>query len=270
MERICAEADEALAGGANIIVLSDRAVGPERAPIPSLLAVSALHHHLVREGTRLQAGLVVESGEPRSVHSVAVLVGYGAAAVNPYLMLETLAELVDLDLLPPGMTKDDAQRRATKGIAKGLLKTISKMGISTIPSYCGAQVFEAIGLSRELVDRHFTGTASRIGGIGIEALAGDTLAPPRARLPGHAGPAAAGDGPVRLAARRRAPPVEPGDDRAAPARGPARRLRDLRGVRAARQRRLDAPLDAPRADALPRGGRTVACRSRRSSPRRRS
>ena len=176
VERICAEADEALAGGANILILSDRAVGPGRAPVPSLLAVSALHHHLVRAGTRLQAGLVVESGEPRSVQSVAVLVGYGAAAVNPYLMLETLSELVDLDLLPPAMTKEDAQRRATKGIAKGLLKTISKMGISTIPSYCGAQVFEAIGLSRDLVDRHFTGTASRIGGIGIEQLAADTLA----------------------------------------------------------------------------------------------
>ena len=175
VERICAEADEALASGANIIVLSDRGVGPDRAPMPSLLAVSALHHHLVRAGTRLQAGLVVESGEPRSVQSVAVLVGYGAAAVNPYLMLETLAELVDLELLPQAMTKEEAQRRATKGIAKGLLKTISKMGISTIPSYCGAQVFEAIGLSRELVDRHFTGTASRIGGIGIEELASDTL-----------------------------------------------------------------------------------------------
>ena len=138
----------------------------------------------MRAGTRLQAGLIVESGEPRSVQSVAVLVGYGAAAVNPYLMLETLAELVDLDLLPPGMTKDEAQRRATKGIAKGLLKTISKMGISTIPSYCGAQVFEAIGLSRELVDRHFTGTASRIGGIGIEALARDTLARHARAYPG--------------------------------------------------------------------------------------
>ena len=254
VERICAEADEALAGGVNIIVLSDRGVGPERAPVPSLLAVSALHHHLVRAGTRLQAGLIVESGEPRSVQSVAVLVGYGAAAVNPYLMLETLADLVDLDLLPPGMTKDEAQRRATKGIAKGLLKTISKMGISTIPSYCGAQVFEAIGLSRELVDRHFTGTASRIGGIGIEALGPRHARPPRARLPGLAGRIAAGDRPLLVAARGRAPPVEPGDDRAAPARGAARRLRDVRGVRAARQRRLDAPLDAPRVDALPRGG----------------
>ena len=173
--RICREADAALATGANILVLSDRAVSAERAPMPSLLAVSATHHHLVREGTRLQAGLVVESGDTRSVHSVAVLVGYGAAAVNPYLMLETLAELVDLELLPPGMTREDAQLRATKGIAKGLLKTISKMGISTIPSYCGAQIFEAVGLDHELVERHFTGTPSRIGGVGMEALGRDAL-----------------------------------------------------------------------------------------------
>jgi glutamate synthase domain-containing protein 2/glutamate synthase domain-containing protein 1/glutamate synthase domain-containing protein 3 len=176
VRRICAEVDKALAAGANIVILSDRGVCPQRAPMPSLLAVSAVHHHLVRAGTRLQAGLVVESGEPRSVQSVAVLIGYGAAAVNPYLMLETLSDLVELGLLPPGLTKEEAQRRATKGIAKGLLKTISKMGISTIPSYCGAQVFEAIGLSRELVDLHFTGTASRIGGIGIEEIAADTLA----------------------------------------------------------------------------------------------
>jgi glutamate synthase domain-containing protein 2/glutamate synthase domain-containing protein 1/glutamate synthase domain-containing protein 3 len=173
--RICAEADAALAAGANVLVLSDRAVGPERAPVPPLLAVAAVHHHLVREGTRLQAGLVVESGEPRSVHSVAVLIGYGAAAVNPYLMLETLAELVELGWLPPGLSAADAQRRAVKGIAKGLLKTISKMGISTIPSYCGAQIFEAVGLSQELVDRHFTGTPSRIGGIGLDVLARETL-----------------------------------------------------------------------------------------------
>src|SRR5207249_11311227 len=109
----------------------------------------------VRAGTRLQAGLVVESGEARSVHSVATLVGYGAAAVNPYLMLETLAELVDLGWLPDGMTKAEAQKRAVKGSAKGLLKTLAKMGISTISSYCGAQIFEAVGLSRELVERHF-------------------------------------------------------------------------------------------------------------------
>jgi glutamate synthase domain-containing protein 2/glutamate synthase domain-containing protein 3 len=135
-----------------------------------------VHHHLVWAGTRLQAGLVVESGEARSVHSVAVLVGYGAAAVNPYLMLETLAALAADGRLPEGIDAEQAQRRAVKGIAKGLLKTMSKMGISTMPSYCGAQIFEAVGLAPELVERHFTGTASRIGGIGIRTIAEDTLA----------------------------------------------------------------------------------------------
>src|SRR4029078_8780772 len=132
---ICAESDAALADGANILVLSDRGVDDLRAPVPSLLVVGAVHHHLVRNRTRSQCGLVVESGEPRSVHSVAVLIGYGAAAVNPYLMLEPVRE-----------SGPDAEANAVKGLAKGLLKTISKMGISTIPSYCGAQVFEAVGL----------------------------------------------------------------------------------------------------------------------------
>ncbi|MGH3050243.1 MAG: glutamate synthase-related protein, partial [Gaiellaceae bacterium] len=182
LERICAEADEALAGGANILVLSDRAVGPERAPLPSLLATSALHHHLVRRGTRLQAGLVVESGEPRSVQSVAVLIGYGAAAVNPYLMLATLDELVAEGRLE--LTRDEARERAVKAVGKGLLKTISKMGISTIPSYCGAQIFEAVGLSQELVDRHFTGTPSRISGVGLLELADGALARHARAYPG--------------------------------------------------------------------------------------
>jgi glutamate synthase domain-containing protein 2/glutamate synthase domain-containing protein 1/glutamate synthase domain-containing protein 3 len=182
LELVCGEADAALAGGANILVLSDRAVGPERVQIPSALAVAAVHHHLVREGTRLQAGLIVESGEARSVHSVAVLVGYGAAAVNPYLMLETLGDLADRGELE--LTRDEAQRRAVKGIAKGLLKTMSKMGISTIPSYCGAQIFEILGLAPELVERHFTGTPSRIGGIGIETIAEETLARHARAYPG--------------------------------------------------------------------------------------
>jgi glutamate synthase domain-containing protein 2/glutamate synthase domain-containing protein 1/glutamate synthase domain-containing protein 3 len=175
LRRICGEADVALAAGANILILSDRSAGPERVPLPSLLATGAVHHHLVRAGTRLQCGIVVESGEPRSVHSIAVLVGYGAAAVNPYLMLETLAELVELGWLPDGMTAKEAQKRAVKGIAKGLLKTMSKMGISTIPSYCGAQIFEAVGLAPDLVDTYFTGTASRIGGIGLRELAEEAL-----------------------------------------------------------------------------------------------
>jgi glutamate synthase (NADPH/NADH) large chain/glutamate synthase (ferredoxin) len=166
LARICEEADRALADGANILILSDRATGADRVPMPSLLATAAIHHHLVRAGTRLQAGLVVESGEPRSVQSVAVLIGYGAAAVNPYLMLATVDELSELD---------DAAERAIAAIGKGLLKTISKMGISTLSSYCGAQVFEAVGLSAELVERHFTGTPSRIGGIGLHDLAEGAL-----------------------------------------------------------------------------------------------
>jgi len=182
VDRVCAEADEALAGGCNILVLSDRAVSEERAPMPSLLAVAAVHNHLVRAGTRSQAGLVVESGEPRSVQSVAVLIGYGAAAVNPYLMLATLGQLVEEGRLE--MTVEEAQKRATKAIAKGLLKAISKMGISTIPSYCGAQIFEAVGLAPELIERHFTGTASRIGGIGLRELAEGALARHARAYPG--------------------------------------------------------------------------------------
>src|SRR5712691_11812996 len=186
LEQICAEANVALAAGANILILSDRSAGPGRGPIPSLLATGAVHLHLVREGTRLQAGIVVESGEPRSVHSIAVLVGYGAAAVNPYLMLETLGELVEQGWLPPEMTAELARYRATKGIAKGLLKTMSKMGISTIPSYCGAQIFEAVGLGPALIERYFTGTASRIGGIGIRELAEESLARHGRAYPGKA------------------------------------------------------------------------------------
>src|SRR5262249_19197177 len=132
LERIAREADEALAGGANILILSDRNLGADRVAIPALLAVSSVHHHLVREGTRLQAGLVIEPGEPRDVHHFATLIGYGAAAINPYVMLETLGELVAEGWLPEGMTAEEAQKRAIKGISKGLLKTISKMGISTI------------------------------------------------------------------------------------------------------------------------------------------
>ena len=184
LERIQAEADLALAAGANIIILSDRAAGLDRIPIPSLLATAAVHNHLVRRGTRLQAGIVVESGEPRSVHSIAVLIGYGAAAVNPYLMLETLAELVELGWLPDGTTVEQAQARAVRGIAKGLLKTMSKMGISTVSSYTGAQIFEAVGLAPELVERHFTGTASRIGGVGLRELGEHAAARHARAVPG--------------------------------------------------------------------------------------
>jgi glutamate synthase (NADPH/NADH) large chain/glutamate synthase (ferredoxin) len=186
LERICREAHEAIARGVNIIILSDRSLGPSRAPIPSLLAVAAVHHHLVVEHTRLRAGIILESGEPREVHHFATLIGYGASAVNPYLTLETLDELVVEGRIganggqpSPEELNDRLEQAAqnfVKAVGKGLLKTISKMGISTIQSYRGAQIFEAVGLARELVDAHFTGTASRIGGVGIDVLAQEALA----------------------------------------------------------------------------------------------
>ena len=151
----------------------------DRAGIPSLLAVAAVHHHLVRAGTRLRAGLVLESGEPREVHHFATLIGYGCSAINPYLLLDTVDELVaegrvpGLDAKPADVEK--AQKNVVKALGKGLLKTISKMGISTTQSYCGAQIFEAVGLEKDLIDKHFSGTASRIGGIGVDVLARETL-----------------------------------------------------------------------------------------------
>jgi len=172
---VCDEAYAAVAGGASVLILSDRALGPGRAPIPSLLAVAAVHQHLVRAGNRLQTGLVLESGEPREVHHMATLIGYGASAINPYVMLETVDALLADDRLQKATTSDEAQKNVVKAIGKGLLKTISKMGISTIQSYNGAQIFEAVGLEHDLVERHFAGTASRIGGIGLDVLALETL-----------------------------------------------------------------------------------------------
>ncbi|MEJ7785055.1 MAG: glutamate synthase central domain-containing protein, partial [Solirubrobacteraceae bacterium] len=175
LAEVCDAASAAVAAGVNILILSDRAVRSDRAPIPALLAVAAVHHHLVREGTRLRAGLVLESGEPREVHHFATLIGYGASAINPYLLFDTVDELVTEGRVPDVSSPDDAQKHVVKAIGKGLLKTISKMGISTTQSYCGAQIFEAVGLEKELVDRFFTGTASRIGGIGLEVLAREAL-----------------------------------------------------------------------------------------------
>ncbi|HET9105490.1 MAG TPA: glutamate synthase large subunit [Solirubrobacteraceae bacterium] len=175
LQALCDEAERYVENGANIIILSDRNLGPERVAMPSLLAVSAVHHHLVRAGTRLRTGLVIESGEPRDIHAMATLIGYGASAINPYLMFESLDEMAERSLLPVDLEREEAEKRIVKAIGKGLLKTISKMGISTIQSYCGAQIFEAVGLDHEIIDRHFTGTASRIGGIGLGVLATEAL-----------------------------------------------------------------------------------------------
>jgi glutamate synthase domain-containing protein 2/glutamate synthase domain-containing protein 1/glutamate synthase domain-containing protein 3 len=186
LANLCDEALDAISVGINVIILSDRATGPDRAPIPSLLAVSAVHHHLVRVGNRLSAGLVLESGEPREVHHFATLIGYGVSAINPYLMFETVDQLVR-DERVGDTTTDEAELKLVKAIGKGLLKTISKMGISTIQSYRGAQIFEAVGLERDLVERHFTGTASRIGGIGLDVLAQETLDRHRRAYPREVG-----------------------------------------------------------------------------------
>jgi glutamate synthase (NADPH) large chain len=167
---LCRQASAAISSGYQIVILSDRDVGSEMAAIPALLAVSAVHHHLIREGTRTQVGLVVESGEPREVHHCALLLGYGAAAINPYLAFETIQNMIETGLI----TTVDARTAFSnyvKAINKGLIKVISKMGISTTQGYCGAQVFEAIGIHNEVIDKYFTWTPSRIGGIGLDVMA---------------------------------------------------------------------------------------------------
>jgi len=171
LEAIRVQVSDAIAGGATILILSDRYATPELAPIPSLLLTAAVHHHLIREKTRTQVGLVVEAGDAREVHHMALLIGYGAACVNPYLAFETIEDMVANGALDAGYTARKAVRNYIKGAGKGVLKVMSKMGISTIASYTGAQVFEAIGLSQDLVDEYFTGTVSRLGGVGLDVLA---------------------------------------------------------------------------------------------------
>ena len=171
VEELCVRASAAVKSGYTLLILSDRGVGREEAPIPSLLALSAVHNHLIREKTRNQVALIVESGEPREVMHFALLLGYGASAVNPYLAIETLEHLHIGGHFPADSTWDKVFKSYMKATDKGLLKTFSKMGISTLQSYQGAQIFEAIGLSRSVVERYFTGTASRIEGVNIKILA---------------------------------------------------------------------------------------------------
>jgi glutamate synthase (NADPH/NADH) large chain len=174
VEELCESAESAVLGGSTVLVLSDRGVTREQAPIPSLLATAAVHHHLVRKGIRTQTTLVVETAEAREVHHFALLVGYGATAINPYLAFETMEQMAGSELLE-GVSAKEATKNYVKAIGKGLLKVISKMGISTLFSYCGAQIFEAVGLDGKLVERHFTGTASRIGGVGLEGIGREVL-----------------------------------------------------------------------------------------------
>ncbi|MCB8958455.1 MAG: glutamate synthase large subunit [Nocardioides sp.] len=190
IDEICHEVSAAIADGARIIVLSDRHSTAELAPIPSLLLTGAVHHHLVREKTRTQVGLLVEAGDVREVHHVALLVGYGAAAVNPYLAMESVEDLAREGYYV-GIEPEKAVANLVKALGKGVLKVMSKMGVSTVASYTGAQIFEALGLSQSLVDRYFTGTTSKLGGVGLDTIAEEvarrhaTAYPPRGISPSH-------------------------------------------------------------------------------------
>ena len=160
-------------GGYNIIILSDRCLDANHVAIPALLATAGVHHHLIRTGLRTSAGLVVETGEPRRVHDFCLLAGYGAEAINPYLAFDTIVELADE--LPEDVSVEEAQKRYIKAVDKGMLKVFSKMGISTFQSYCGAQIFDAVGLNGDFIERFFTKTASKVGGIGLKEVAEETV-----------------------------------------------------------------------------------------------
>ncbi len=169
LDQLFAAADDAIQRGVNILILSDRGIGREQAPIPALLATAGLHHHLIREKSRTQVALVVESGEPREVHHFAVLIGYGATAINPYMAYETIQSMIEQGQLTD-ITYEKATYQFIKAGLKGVVKVLSKMGISTLQSYCGAQIFEALGLSQALVDKYFTWTPTRVQGIGLEQI----------------------------------------------------------------------------------------------------
>ncbi|WP_213814729.1 glutamate synthase large subunit [Glaciihabitans sp. dw_435] len=172
---MCREADEAIENGAAFLVLSDRDSNRDMAPVPSLLMLAAVHHHLIRKETRMKVGIIVEAGDVREVHHVALLIGYGASAINPYLAMESAEELVRSGMID-GLTSEKAVKNLIKALGKGVLKIMSKMGISVVGSYAGAQAFEAVGLGQEFVDEYFTGTSSLLGGVGMEVIAAESAA----------------------------------------------------------------------------------------------
>ncbi len=176
VERLCADAEDAVRGGARILIISDEAADQHTLPIPSLLATGAVHHHLIRNGIRMHASLIIASGEPREVHHIAALIGYGANAVYPYLVYETIEDLVAEDRKLQHLDAGTGCKNFAKAVDKGLLKIMSKMGISTVDSYCGAQIFEALGVGEELLNTAFVGTPSVLGGIGFNSVAEDVLA----------------------------------------------------------------------------------------------
>lgn len=175
LDRLCERAEAAVKSGYNIIVLSDRQIGPDRVAIPALLATAAVHHHLIRKGLRTSVGIVVETGEPREVHQFCCLAGYGAEAINPYLAFDTLIDMHKRGEFPKEVSQDEVVYRYIKAVGKGILKVMSKMGISTYQSYCGAQIFDAVGLSSAFVDKFFFGTATTIEGVGLDEVARETF-----------------------------------------------------------------------------------------------
>ena len=187
MVRLCSDVSESLEEGVGLIILSDRGVNAQRVPLPSLLATSGVHHHMIRSGTRHRASILVETGEAREVSHFALLVGYGAGAINPYQAFDSLTELTHQNLLSEVMTPQKAVTQYIKAINKGMLKIFSKMGISTLRSYCGAQIFEAVGLDHQVVERYFTGTVSRIEGVNLETIAKEGLRRHRRAFAGYVG-----------------------------------------------------------------------------------
>lgn len=174
-DRICREAQEAVENGHQLIIISDRSGGPQFCPVSSLLALGCIHHHLIETRLRMKVGLIVETAEAREVHHICVLLGYGADAINPYLVFELAKTLRDQTVIDPAMTDEEISGAFGKAIDTGMAKVMAKMGISTLQSYKGAQIFEAVGLSQDVIDRCFRGTQSRIGGVGMEILAREGL-----------------------------------------------------------------------------------------------
>ena len=250
LDRLCYEATLAVEAGHNILILSDRATSAERVPIPALLATSAVHHHLIRQGLRTLTGIVVETGEAREVHHFCALAGYGAEAINPYLAFATLEQMRVENDLP--LSAEQVQKNYIKAVGKGILKVISKMGISTYQSYCGAQIFDAVGLASDFVEKYFTGTATTIEGVGLREIAagGGRAAQERLwrqpALPGHARSRRR----LRLSTARRRPCLDAAIGRQIAACGARQLARRLPGLCGDDQRAERAASDDPRPDVV--------------------
>ena len=270
IDNVRAQVSDAIAGGANIIILSDRYADAESAPIPALLVTSAVHHHLVREKTRTRVGLVIETGEAREVHHFCLLLGFGAGAINPYLAFDTIRDLCREGVLS-GLTERKAVKNYVKAAGKGILKVMSKMGISTVASYTGAQIFEAVGLQKTLVDEYFTGCRvahrghrprrDRLGGRRRATTSRTPIGPKSSRTASCRSAASTSGG------ARGVPPLQPRHRLQAAALDAHRALRRLQGVHTPRRQPGRAPGHLARALRV-EGGRTAAGPDRRSAARR--